>query len=84
MLSKKALSEISVFSILRVRANRKLGNLGIFHFFQNRILTFKGYLRYKITFSENVIFHAKVKRFFTLFKSHVPPLRHAAVFLSIS
>ena len=35
-------------------------------------------------FSQNVLFHAQVKKFFTSLKSHVPSLRYAALFLSIS
>ena len=38
----------------------------------------------QIMFSQNVAFHAQVKKFFTSLKSHVPPLRHAALFFRIS
>ena len=69
-----------MFSILGVGPNRKLGNLGNCHFFQNRILNFKSYLRYKIMFSENVIFHAQVKKFFTSLKSHIPISQHLMKF----
>ena len=38
----------------------------------------------RIMIFQNVLFHAQVAKYFTSLKSHVPPLRHAALFLSIS
>ena len=36
----------------------------------------------RIIFSQNALFNAQVAKFFASLKSHVPPLRHAALFLS--
>ena len=38
----------------------------------------------QIMFPQNVLFHAQFTKFSTSLKSHVPPLRHAALFFSIS
>ena len=38
----------------------------------------------KIMFSQNIIFHDQVKKFFTSLKSHFPSLKYAALFLGIS